>query len=42
MKISVHPLTANPFAAWQELSKQQKVMKIILKTPTTDTPCDKV
>lgn len=42
MDIDIHPLTDNPTAAWKELSKQQKVIKINAKPPTTDAPNDKV
>lgn len=42
MKIAVHPLSNNPTDAWQQLSQQQKVVKIISKTPTTEIPKDKV
>lgn len=42
MKIGVHSLTHNPTAAWQELSLEQKVIKINAKVPTSDAPNDKV
>lgn len=42
MSIEIHPLTANPTAAWLELSQQQKVIKINAKLPTTEAPNDKV
>lgn len=42
MKIAVHPLTANPTKAWQELSQRQKVITINATLPTTEAPSDKV
>lgn len=42
MKIDIHPLTADPTAAWRELSQHQKVVKITAKLPTTEAPTDKV
>jgi len=42
MKIAVHPLTADPTAAWRELSQAQKVVKIIAKLPTTEAANNKV
>lgn len=42
MKIAIHPLTADPTAAWRELSQYQKVVKITAKLPTTEAPSDKV
>jgi hypothetical protein len=42
MNITVHPLTKDPTEAWQELSQQQKVIKINTKMPTNDTPKNKV
>ena len=42
MKLAVHPLSENPTAAWEELSQQQKVIKINAKTPNTEAPSDKV
>jgi len=42
MKIAIHPLTADPTAAWRELSQHQKVVKINTKLPTTEAPSDKV
>lgn len=42
MKIGIHALTANPTAAWNELAKEQKVVKINTKPPTNDAPNDKV
>ena len=37
--ILVHPLTSNPSAAWVEMQKQQKVIRLNVKTPT-DPPSD--
>ncbi|XP_011873254.1 PREDICTED: UPF0046 protein C25E10.12 isoform X3 [Vollenhovia emeryi] len=42
MKIGIHPLTADPTAAWRELSQHQKVVKINAKLPTTQAPSDKL
>lgn len=42
MKIAIHPLTADPTAAWRELSQHQKVVKITAKLPTTEAPTNKV
>ncbi|XP_033223132.1 UPF0046 protein T07D4.2 isoform X2 [Belonocnema kinseyi] len=42
MKLAVHPLSKNPTAAWEELSQQQKVVKINAKTPNTESPSDKL
>lgn len=42
MKIAIHSLTADPTAAWHELSQHQKVVKITAKLPTTEAPSDKV
>jgi len=42
MKIEIHPLTADPTAAWRELSQHQKVANITVKLPTTEAPSDKV
>ncbi|XP_011703889.1 PREDICTED: UPF0046 protein C25E10.12 isoform X4 [Wasmannia auropunctata] len=42
MKIAIHPLTADPTAAWRELSQHQKVVKINTKLPTTEAPSDKL
>lgn len=38
MSIEVHPLTQNPTAAWKELSKTQKVVKINVPPPKNDVP----
>ncbi|XP_055704128.1 UPF0046 protein C25E10.12 [Phlebotomus papatasi] len=42
MSIPVHPLTQNPTAAWAEISKAQRVIKIAVKPPTGSTPQNKV
>lgn len=36
MKISVHNLTQNPTAAWKDLSKSQKVIKINVSPPKNE------
>ncbi|KAJ8957119.1 hypothetical protein NQ318_007335 [Aromia moschata] len=41
-KISVHHLTNDPTAAWREISKQQKFVKINLKAPVKPMEQDKV
>lgn len=38
MSVKVHPLTQNPTAAWKELSKTQKVIKINVSLPKNDVP----
>ncbi|XP_014210072.1 metallophosphoesterase domain-containing protein 1 [Copidosoma floridanum] len=42
MEIAVHPLTKNPTDAWREISQHQKVIKINVKTPTSESPTDKL
>lgn len=42
MKIDVHPLTNDPTAAWEELKKVQRVIKITMKPPKNEIPEDKV
>ncbi|XP_011503727.1 PREDICTED: metallophosphoesterase MPPED2 isoform X2 [Ceratosolen solmsi marchali] len=42
MKIIVHPLTNDPTGAWQQLSQQQRVIKINTKIPTDETPKNKL
>jgi hypothetical protein len=42
MKIEVHPLTRNPTAAWNELSKFQKVIKVQVSPPKSSVADDKV
>lgn len=39
---SLHPLTQNPTAAWEELKKTQRVIKITMKPPKNEIPTDKV
>jgi hypothetical protein len=42
MKIEVHHLTKNPTAAWNELSKIQKVIKVQVSPPKSRVADDKV
>lgn len=42
MKIEVHHLTNNPTAAWSELSKIQKVIKVQVSPPRLNVADDKV
>uniref|UniRef100_A0A336LFB0 CSON010335 protein n=1 Tax=Culicoides sonorensis TaxID=179676 RepID=A0A336LFB0_CULSO len=42
MIIDIHPLTQNPTAAWEELKKTQRVIKITMKPPKEEIPQDKV
>jgi hypothetical protein len=42
MKIEVHHLTKNPTAAWNELSKVQKVIKVQVNPPKSNVTDDKV
>ena len=42
MKIEVHHLSDNPTAAWNELSKIQKVIKVKVTPPKSNVPDDKV
>ena len=42
MKIEVHPLTNDPNAAWRELSKGQRVIKINMKPPNPEIPDNKI
>jgi hypothetical protein len=42
MKIEVHNLTRNPTAAWNELSKIQKVIKVQVSQPKSSVADDKV
>lgn len=42
MKIEVHHLSENPTAAWNELSKIQKVIKVQMTPPKSNVPDDKV
>lgn len=41
-EIKVHPLTNNPTAAWKDLSKTQKVLKLNVKIPSKSVDSDKV
>ncbi|GLH00195.1 hypothetical protein R5R35_000044 [Gryllus longicercus] len=42
MSIEIHPLTKNPSVAWQELSKQQKVIKVNVQHPKSPVADDKI
>lgn len=42
MKVDVHPLTLDPTAAWREISKTQRVIKVTMKSPQTSVPFNKV
>ena len=42
MPVEPHPLTSNPTAAWAELSKTQKVIKIKVQPPKSDVSSGKV
>lgn len=42
MKIEVHELTHDPTAAWREISKTQRVIKITMKPPNPEIPKNKV
>lgn len=42
MNVEVHPLTNDPTAAWRELSKTQRVIKITMKAPNSEIPPNKV
>lgn len=42
MEIQVHPLTNNPTAAWAQISKTQKVIKIHVNQPKQSVANDKV
>lgn len=42
MKIEVHPLTRDPTAAWREISRTQRVIKITMKPPDIEIPENKV
>lgn len=41
-RTEIHHLTANPTAAWAEISKKQKIFKINVKLPSTPVEPDKV
>lgn len=40
--IGVHPLTNNPTAAWADISKQQKIIRINVKLPSKPVESNKV
>lgn len=42
MEIPVHPLTHDPTAAWKEISKTQRIIKVTMKPPNTTIPFNKV
>jgi len=42
MKIEVHHLSKYPTAAWNELSRIQKVIKVQVTPPESNVPDDKV
>jgi hypothetical protein len=42
MKIEVHHLSKDPTAAWSELSKTQKVIKVQVSQPKSNVADDKV
>lgn len=42
MQIDVHEFTNDPTAAWREISKSQRVIKITMKTPNPEIPKNKV
>ena len=42
MKIEIHSLTNNPTAAWADVSKCQKVLKIHAKPPKAQVAANKV
>lgn len=42
MQVNIHPLTQNPTAAWEDLKKTQRVIKITMKPPKNEIPEDKV
>lgn len=42
MTIEVHSLTNDPTAAWKEVSKSQRVIKITMKPPNPEVPQNKV
>lgn len=41
-EIKVHALTNNPTAAWREISKTQKIIKLNVKIPSKTVEPDKV
>lgn len=42
MTLEVHRLTNDPTAAWREISKAQRVIKITMKPPNPEIPKNKV
>lgn len=42
MSIELDPLTKNPTAAWKELSKRQRVIKVTMKPPKPEVPENKI
>lgn len=42
MTLDVHQLTNDPTAAWREISKSQRVLKITMKPPHPEVPKNKV
>lgn len=42
MKVEVHSLSNDPTAAWLEIGKSQRVVKVIPKPPASETPENKV
>lgn len=42
MTIEVNQLTNDPTAAWREMAKTQRVIKITMKLPNPDVPKNKV
>lgn len=42
MTIEVHELTHDPTAAWREIVKTQRVIKITMKQPNSEIPSNKV
>lgn len=41
MDISIHPLTHTPTAAWNEISKNQRIIKVTTKPPRTELSSNK-
>lgn len=42
MEVGVHPLSNNPTAAWKEISRSQRVIKVTMKPPQTTVPFNKI
>lgn len=42
MSIDLNPLTHDPTAAWREILKTQRVIKITMKAPNLEIPANKV